>query len=131
MSALIPRLFGDMSDWLETEFPLRAGHLIRVEDLLTEHEYTVRAELPGLDPDKDIQINVANGILTIHADRKDDTQTRHRSEFRYGMVQRSVRLPANAEEDNITAKYSHGILEVTIPLKPTEPADKQIPITTS
>jgi hypothetical protein len=41
MSALILRLFGDLSDWLEMEFPLRAGHLIRVEDPLTEHDYTV------------------------------------------------------------------------------------------
>jgi HSP20 family protein len=130
MSALMPRLFGEMSDWLELEFPPRAGHLIRVEDLLTEREYTVRAELPGLDPDKDVQVSVANCVLTIHAERKDETQTRHRSEFRYGMLQRSVRLPANAEEDNVTAKYGNGILEVTVPLKPTEPAGRQIPITT-
>jgi HSP20 family protein len=79
--------------------------MIRVEDLLTEQEYTVRAELPGLDPNKHVQVNVAKGILTIHAERKDETQARHRTEFRYGMFQRSVRLPANADAEKITAKY--------------------------
>jgi HSP20 family molecular chaperone IbpA len=131
MTALMPRLFGDVSDWLEMEFPLRAGHMIRVEDLLTEREYTVRAELPGLDPDKDVQVVVTNGVLTIHAERKDEAQTRHRTEFRYGMLQRTVRLPANADEENVSAKYGNGILEVIVPLKQTEPAGKNIPITTT
>jgi len=130
MTALMPRLLGDMTDWFELDFPLR-GNLIRVEDLMTEHEYTVRAELPGMDPEKDVQITVSNGILTIHAERREESQTRHRSEFRYGMLQRSVRLPANADEENVTAKYGKGILEVTVPLKAAEPTAKQITIAKS
>jgi len=130
MTALMPRLLGDMTDWFELDFPLR-GNLIRVEDLMTEHEYTVRAELPGMDPEKDVQITVSNGILTIHAERREETQNRHRSEFRYGMLQRSVRLPANADEENVTAKYGKGILEVTVPLKAAEPTAKQITIAKS
>jgi HSP20 family protein len=128
MSALMPRFLGDMSDWFDLEFPLRTGHMIRVEDLITEHEYKLRAELPGMDPEKDVQVSVENGILTIHSERKEETQTRHRSEFRYGMLQRSVRLPANADERHATAKYGKGILEVTVPLKVTEPKAKQITI---
>jgi HSP20 family protein len=130
MTALMPRLLGDMTDWFELDFPLR-GRLIRVEDLMTEHEYTVRAELPGMDPEKDVQVTVSNGVLTIHAERKEETQSRHRSEFRYGMLQRSVRLPANADEENVTANYGKGILEVTVPLKTAEPTAKQITIAKS
>lgn len=126
MNALLPRLFGDL--WFDE--PLRTGQVIRVEDLMTEREYTLRAELPGIDPEKDVEITVAQGILTIHAERKEETQTRHRSEFRYGVLQRSVRLPANADEENIVANYNKGILEVTVPLKPAEPAGRQVPITT-
>ena len=66
-------------------------------------------------------------MLTIHAERKEEKQARHRTEFRYGMMQRSVRLPANADEDKITARYGKGILEVTVPLK-AAPAAKQIEI---
>jgi HSP20 family molecular chaperone IbpA len=128
MNALMPRFFGDMTDWFELEFPLRAGHMIRVEDLMTEHEYVLRAELPGMDPEKDVQVSIANGILTVHAERKEETQARHRSEFRYGMLQRSVRLPANADEKHVTAKYGKGILEVAVPLTAIEPTAKQIAI---
>jgi HSP20 family protein len=120
MSALMP--------WLELDFPLRTAQMIRIEDLMTEQEYKIRAELPGVDPEKDVQVSVANGILTIHAERKEERQTRHRSEFRYGMLQRSVRLPANADEETIAATYGKGILEVTVPLKHTEPAGKPVPI---
>jgi HSP20 family protein len=130
MSALMPRLFGDLADWFEFDVPLRAN-LIRVEDLMTERDYTVRAELPGMDPEKDVQITVSNGVLTIHAERKEETHTRHRSEFRYGVLQRSVRLPVNADEENVTAKYGKGILEVTVPLKAAESTAKQIPVATS
>lgn len=131
MNALMPRLFGDMADWFELDVPFRANaNLIRVEDRMGETEYTVRAELPGLDPDKDVQVNVSNGVLTIHAERRDEVQTRHRSEFRYGVLQRTVRLPANADESNIAASYGKGILEVTVPLK-AEPPAKQIAVSRS
>ncbi|MFD0598897.1 Hsp20 family protein [Catellatospora coxensis] len=56
-------------------------------------------------------------------------QGRTRSEFRYGMFTRSVRLPGNADVSAIRAGYDKGVLEVTVPLKATEPAAKQIPIT--
>jgi HSP20 family protein len=127
MSSLVPRLWGELSDWFDVDLTHRGG-LIRVEDRITDTEYTVRAELPGMDPEKDVQINVANGVLTIHAERKEESHTGNRSEFRYGMMQRSVRLPANADEDNVKAKYGKGILEITVPLK-SIPAGRRIEIT--
>ena len=99
-----------------------------MEDRITDTEYTIRAELPGLDPEKDVQITVAHGLLTVHAERKEETHARQRTEFRYGMMQRSVRLPANADEDAVRARYANGILEVTVPLK-AAPTAKQIEIT--
>ena len=39
MTALLPRLFGDVSEWLDMDFPGRFTHLIRVEDSLSEQEY--------------------------------------------------------------------------------------------
>ncbi len=126
MSALVPRLWSDVAEWFDVDLATRGG-LIRMEDHVSDTEYTVRAELPGLDPEKDVQITVTHGVLTIHAERKEEKQARHRTEFRYGMMQRSVRLPANADEDKVTASYGKGILEVTVPLK-AAPAPKQIEI---
>jgi HSP20 family protein len=126
MSALVPRLWSDVAEWFDLDLAQRMG-MIRMEDHVSDTEYTVRAELPGLDPEKDVQITVNQGVLTIHAERKEEKQARHRTEFRYGMLQRSVRLPANADEDKVTARYGKGILEITVPLK-AAPAAKQIEI---
>ena len=128
MTALVPRLWSDMADWFDLDVTTRAG-LIRLEDNLTDTQYTVRAELPGLDPEKDVQITVARGMLSIHAERKEEKQTKHRSEFRYGMFQRSVRLPATADEEHVTAHYSKGVLEITVPLKADENSPKHITVT--
>jgi HSP20 family molecular chaperone IbpA len=122
--SLVPRLWAEMTDWLEQDLMPRG---IRLEDRITDSEYTVRAELPGLDPDKDIQLSVAHGVLTIRAERKEETQSMYRTEFRYGVFERSVRLPANADESKIKANYRNGILEITIPLTPVEVA-RRIPI---
>ena len=126
MSTLVPRLWSDMAAWFEDGSP-RTG-LIRLEDHLTDAAYIVRAELPGLDPEKDVHLSVSHGFLTIRAERKEETQTKHRTEFRYGMFQRSVQLPETAEEDKVDAHYKDGILEVTVPLK-AQPEPKTIAIT--
>lgn len=129
MPALMPRLFGDLTGWFDTDFAVRAGHLIRVEDRLSDKEYVLRAELPGLDPGKDVQVTVYEGILTIAAERREEEHTRSRTEFRYGTLQRSVRLPAGADAEHIVARYTDGILEVTVPIVAVEPAGRHIPIT--
>ncbi len=130
MAALmpLPRLLGDLTGWFDTDFPVRTGHMIRVEDTLTDTEYLERAELPGLEPGKDIQVTVDGSILTISAERREQEHARGHSEFRYGLLQRSVRLPANADTDHITARYANGILEVTVPLVGPEHAGRHITI---
>lgn len=41
-----------MSEWFDVGFPFR-GSLIRIKDVLTDNEYVLRAELPGMNPEKD------------------------------------------------------------------------------
>ncbi|BCJ49064.1 hypothetical protein Asp14428_05390 [Actinoplanes sp. NBRC 14428] len=130
MAALLPRLFGDVTDWFEMDFP-RPTPAIRLEDKITDKEYVLRAELPGLVPDKDVQITTHNGVLTLKAERREEEKGLNRSEFRYGLVQRSLRLPANADEAGIKATYRDGILEVCVPLSAPEPSGRQIEITTA
>jgi HSP20 family molecular chaperone IbpA len=129
MTALMPRLLGDLTGWFDTDFPVRAGHLIRVEDNLSDTEYVLRAELPGLEPGKDIEVTVDDGILNVFAERREEEHTKGRSEFRYGTLQRSVRLPAGADADHINARYDYGILTVTVPLAGPERTGRQIPVT--
>ena len=115
-SAQVPDLF----DWLQSPWasllPFAHAHTFRVEDYAEDDRYVVRAELPGLDPEKDIEVTVDAGVLTIHAERREERKETHRSEFRYGSLTRSVRLPAGADAEKITASYDKGILEVSVPV---------------
>lgn len=125
--------FVDVFDWLEMPWTMlrpASGHPMRVEDYVEDGSYVVRAELPGLDPEKDIDVTVSKGVLTISAHRQDKTEGKHRTEFRYGAFARSVTLPADADEDHIRASYDMGILEVVVGLKDKKDgkADKRIPV---
>lgn len=128
MNTLMPRFVGDLFEWFDAEPLTRPGHMIRIEDRLTETEYLVRAELPGCDPQKDIQVGVEHGLLTIKCGREEQKQEHDRTEFRYGLMQRTIRLPGNAVDQKIAAKYDKGVLEVKVPLAEHKPAGRQIPI---
>jgi len=125
MAALLPRLFSDMTDWFDLD---PRGSLIRVEDIHADGEYRIRAELPGVDPEKDIQVTVSDGVLEIRAERREEEHAKHHSEFRYGMLHRAVRLPAGADESDIKAKYDRGVLTITVPIKEPKPTGRTIPI---
>ncbi len=124
--------FGEIFDWLESPLALiRPGaHAMRVEDFVQDDRYVLRAELPGMDPAKDIDVTVSGGVLTIRADRLDETEGTHRSEFRYGTFTRSLPLPASADAAHIHATYGSGILEVDVPLKEADGTQRRVPIMT-
>jgi HSP20 family molecular chaperone IbpA len=130
MSTLVtlPRRLTDLVDWFDEGFRYGDGHVIRVEDRLTDKDYEVRAELPGVDPDKDVAVTVDRGVLTIHAERHDEHKEKGRTEFHYGMFDRSMRLPANADPEHITAGYDKGILKITVPLTAPVPTGRKIAI---
>ncbi len=125
--------FGEMVDFLEAPWTMLRpvpGHLMRVEDFVKDGCYVVRAELPGMDPEKDIEVTVTNGVLTIKAERREEETGKHHSEFRYGTFTRSVTLPAGADEEHVDAVYGHGILEVGVKLadKSADEAARKIPV---
>jgi HSP20 family protein len=126
-------LFPDLLDWLDAPWapllPFTSAHTFRVEDYVEDDRYTIRAELPGVDPDKDVEITVADGTLTIRAERREEHKEPHRSEFRYGSFTRSVALPERADTEHITASYDKGVLEVSVPVLEAKPKGRRIEIT--
>ncbi len=126
-------LFPDLSEWSEEPWapllPFSTGRAFRVEDYVQEGKYVLRAELPGLDPDKDVEVSVEDGTLTIHAERHEEHEEPHRSEFRYGSLTRSVTLPKGADTEHVAASYDKGILQVTVPLPETKAEGRRIEIT--
>jgi HSP20 family molecular chaperone IbpA len=114
------RQFTDLFDWAEglpSLFTVPATMRgVRIEEFADGDKYVVRAELPGLDPEKDIKVELANGMLTISATRQQEEHDGARSEFHYGTLTRRVLLPDGADEQAVVAKYAAGILEVTVPI---------------
>lgn len=92
---------------------------LRVEQFLDGNTLVVRAEVPGIDPEKDVDVSVADGVLHIKAEREEKseqkTKSGYRSEFRYGSFSRNVSLPPGAREEDVTASYKDGVLEVRAP----------------
>ncbi|ORV49852.1 hypothetical protein AWC02_06075 [Mycolicibacter engbaekii] len=121
-------LFSGFPSWAG-QWPAPEEHLIRLEDQVEDGHYVVRAELPGMDPAKDIDITVRDGRLTIKAERTEKNQGEGRSEFSYGSFTRSVSLPPGANEEDISASYDKGILTVSVAVpKPAAPAEKHIKV---
>ena len=112
--------------------PALGDHILRVEDELKDGSYEVRAEIPGVNPEKDVDVSVRDGVLTIKAERSEKKETNGHSEFSYGSFVRSVTLPAGADDDAIKASYDKGILTVSVPVaKATKPAEKHVAIQTA
>jgi HSP20 family protein len=112
---------------------LEAGGWLRIEEFPDGDSYVVRSELPWIDPERDVELSVVNGVLHITARREERSEKQengtYRSEFRYGTFQRSVPLPDNVREDDIKASYKDGILEVRVPAaKDGKSEPKKIPI---
>ena len=123
--------FPDLFDLFEMPFAAMrpfGGQAIRVEDYMDDGTYVVRAELPGVDPDRDLEISVSRGILTIHAEREEERAGKHRSEFRYGSYERQIRLPEGVRTEDVKASYDKGILTVTMPLGEAKQSTHRIPV---
>jgi HSP20 family protein len=114
-----PAVFG--RDW-ETE------DMIKVDEYRENGNLVVRAELPGIDPDKDVELTVSDSMLHIEAERREEEKVEEkgylRHELRCGSFTRTLPLPEGVSEADVTASYKDGILEIRIPAPEPEPAKK-------
>src|SRR5215207_4443417 len=96
----------------------------------TEKEIVYAFDLPGIPEDK-INVELEDGSLTVSAAREKtvepDGDRFYRFERRYGSFTRTVGLPQGVNEEQIQAKYEHGVLEVHVP-KPEQPKPRRITI---
>lgn len=122
----------DLTEWFEVPSTAVRPYLtqaIGVEDYIEGSQYVLRAELPGIDPEHDLEITVGSGCLTIRAERHDKADGKRRTEFRYGSFIRTVPLPVSADEDDVRATYHGGILTIRIGLKvEKKESAKKIPV---
>lgn len=110
----------DLIDWFEEPFlTLKPflGQAIKVEDYTEDGYYVVRAEIAGIDPEKELEVAAGDGFLTIRAVRPGKIEDKHRTEFRYGSFSRTVQLPSLVDTDDVTAEYANGILTIKLGIK--------------
>jgi HSP20 family protein len=95
----------------------------------TDGELIVTAELPGIDPYKDVEITVDEDYLTVKGEKSQEKEVseedRYMHERKYGKFVRRVPVPEGVSADKIAANYAKGILTVKVTLpeetKPAEP----------
>ncbi len=130
--AVFRALFPGLVDWLESPWAgppqFAAAQSFRVEEVARDDRYVIRAELPGLNPEEDIEVTVEGKTLTIHAERRQTDSGPHRSEFRYGSLTRLVKLPARVDAQDVTARYERGVLEVSVPVREANPEGIRVAI---
>ena len=83
-----------------------------------ENFFHLEAETPGMK-DKDIGIEVHNGVLTIKGHKKNNSETEkehyHIREFNSQSFERSFKLSDRVDTDKVSAKIDNGVLKVDLP----------------
>jgi HSP20 family protein len=122
------QLFGEWARMMPFRGWTESGDLIRVEEYREDGALVIHADLPGIDPDKDIELTVSDGMLHIEAERREEERREEkgylRREVLYGSMSRSLPLPQGVTEADITATYKAGVLEVRVPEPRHEEARK-------
>jgi HSP20 family protein len=116
----IDRLFEDFRRPARGAFDFGAPSLAPIPalDLIDDGQsYRLSAELPGL-VDKDIEISVAEGVLSISGEKKEQEERKEKgfllSERRYGAFERQIALPNDVDPEEIKAQFKDGVLTVTL-----------------
>ena len=134
MDRAFDRVFGLWPSLLPFRWPVATARHLRTESFIPVNEYNrdgslvIRAEIPGIDPDQDVDLSVAGGMLHIKAERRQEEKIEEehylRKEIHHGSLVRTLPLPEGVTETDVKATYTDGVLEIVIPKAETEPATK-------
>src|SRR5438477_12843916 len=125
MNRLFQQSYGDREEALTTSTFAPA-----VDVYEDEHNVTLKIEVPGID-EKDIDVRIENNTLTVHGERKIETEEKEenfrRIERQYGSFTRSFTLPSSVDPGQVSANYDRGVLKITLSKK-AEAKPKQIKV---
>ncbi len=97
-----------------------AGYVPAIEMRADGADVVITLELPGVDVTDDVDIEVAEGRLTISGQRRDRNEERDEGgkvlvrELRYGSFRREFALPEGVTAEHVDASYDQGLLEVRV-----------------
>jgi HSP20 family protein len=112
-------------------YALRSTWAPQVEVLQRGNNLVLRADLPGLRRE-DVHLEVDDGMLTISGERRYESESEeeglYHSERSYGRFSRSIPLPPGTDGDAVEARFTDGVLEVTLPLPQEQSRARRIEI---
>lgn len=98
-----------------------------------EGDLVIRCELAGVRRE-DMEISYSDGVLTISGDREggpaEEEIEYYTRERYYGIFRRSMTLPAGVDEEDVSAHFENGMLEITVRGGAVAPEPRGIEITT-
>jgi HSP20 family protein len=114
------RLFNDSVNRIFSDSASTRPWTPNVDIKETENEIVLHADVPGVD-EKDIDIKLEDGTLTLKGDRKFEQEKKgegyHRIERGYGSFVRCFSVPDSVDPEHVKAAYKNGVLTVTLPKK--------------
>lgn len=123
LNDFVPTSFSNLIDRFFTESVSRAGgsaysFVPRVDIIEGEKAFEIHVAVPGMNKE-DFKLDLNDNLLTISGERKFSTEKKddnfHSIETQYGTFSRSFSLPENVDAGKISASYTNGILEITVP----------------
>lgn len=91
-----------------------AGFIPPVDAHRDGEDLVLRADLPGIDPDNDISVELSGRTLTVSGQRRQQSEAEGLREVRYGSFSRTVTLPSEVSYDAVGADYDAGVLTVRV-----------------
>ncbi|SHN48126.1 Hsp20/alpha crystallin family protein [Cryptosporangium aurantiacum] len=128
--ALVRRSFGPVATRPAATSPVATRSFRPAAEVTRDgDDAVVRLEVPGVDVEKDVTVEVADGQLVVHGERRDERTEerdgRNFSEVRYGSFRRTFALPEHLTADAVTASYDAGVLSVRVAGAYAAPAGAQ------
>jgi HSP20 family protein len=113
-------------------FAPTAGFTPSAEIARDGEDAVIRLELPGVDVEKDVTVEIKDNDLVVRGERRDERAEERDGgslrEVRYGAFRRSFGLPAHVTADAVTASYDAGILTVRVSGAYAGTTARQIPV---
>jgi HSP20 family protein len=110
-----------LEDFVHGDGNERERWMPSVDVMEDKESFLLRADVPGLSKEN-IKITLQDNVLTISGEKKQERDQKERSyhltERTYGQFSRTFTLPSKVEQNNITAEFKDGVLEIHLPKSP-------------
>ncbi|MFQ5413850.1 MAG: Hsp20/alpha crystallin family protein [Phycisphaerae bacterium] len=130
MERMFERFFEDPFGMVRAPLAFPEGWAPSLDVVESDKEVTVKAELPGVDPE-DLDITISGSVLTISGEKSESTETKgdswYQSERRFGTFRRRVQLPSYVDGDKVSAEHANGVLTIHLE-KLNSAAPKRVPV---